>query len=180
MVTEGSRRPTTVALRVATGVALFVAAHLLWGLFTILFGLFGFRFAMSTSHPALAEVAAQQWSSLVLPFLPGALAAGFVIGILQMRLLSSLRAVVAGAVAAPLAFTVTLAAALALQPPSGGYAAEQGMDALLYILVPLIGLTASPIWAVAAFLAARVIRKRHDCAANTSVQRTSGPPADLT
>jgi hypothetical protein len=97
------------------------------------------------------EVILQQWHQLVLPFLPTVLAA-IVLAPALHRASSRWIAAGMGAIAAPLAFVATTLVSYAATEHSAGYAAEQGMVAVVVILIPLLALSASPFWAVAASL----------------------------
>ena len=145
--------------RLAITTTAVAAAQLAWSVLALGAGLVGFRFATSTSSPAVSEVLVQQWNPLVLPFLPTILAAAPLAPALH-RVSSRRVAAGVGALAAPLAFIATMAASYAASERGTGYAAEQGMAVLAVILVPLVALTASPFWAIAAGLVWSRVRRR--------------------
>ena len=148
----------------AKGVAFLSVAHVVWVSLAIVFGRLGLRLASSSSNPSLGQIALQQMRDLLIPFFPAALICGVFLGLVALRIHSSYRMAAIGAIAAPLAFVMSLFLVTSIVKAAStsaiGYAAEQGMAILGYVIIaPILGLTASPLWAIAAGLLKRSVNK---------------------
>jgi hypothetical protein len=159
---EKSMRRVSSVLK---GMSCITVAHLAWVALAILFGRFGLRLSSSTSDPTFRQIASQQFRDLLVPFFPAALLSGVVLGVITMRIYSSYRTAAIGAIAAPISFVISLLLVTAVVNAASshaiGYAAEQGMSVLGYVIIaPFLGLTASPLWAIAAGLLVRSVNNR--------------------